>query len=213
MSRDRCLIILAGGKGSRLGQEKARVILKGQNLVERTISRLGFLADDTVIVCAPWQKLPPLDLAVQPKFVTDAFPGRGPLVGIYSGLSVCGAGCAFVAACDMPFINSELVSYMLELSPGYDVVIPRYEGLLEPLHAVYSRNCREAIWEMIERQEYKIDRLFENLNVKYLEVGELAKFDPEHLSFFNINTQQDLVKATELAEILDPAEDSQQELR
>jgi molybdopterin-guanine dinucleotide biosynthesis protein A len=199
LSRNNSLIILAGGKGRRLGQEKAWVELKGQTLLERGISRLGSLVSQIIVVSAPGQKLPVSRTLGGLEVVEDIYPGKGPLVGIYSGLKACIGEGGFVTACDMPFVNPEFARYIINLSPGYDVVIPTYGELREPLHAYYSVECIDAIAKLIDKGNYKVRNLLEQMRVRYIEKGEIDRFDPEHISFFNINTYEDLEKAGTMA--------------
>jgi len=196
------LVILAGGKGSRLGREKAWVQINGQTLLERAIDKLGFLGKKIIIVRAPGQELPPFNITEDVEIVTDVYPGKGPLVGIYSGLVAGGADTSFVIACDMPFVNVDLARYMLNLSTDFDAVVPEYNCFLEPLHAVYSGKCVDIIRGLISKEEYKVDRLLDSVRVRYVKEDELSRFDPEHLSFFNINKPQDLQKAEEIASSL-----------
>ena len=71
--------------------------------------------------------------------------------------------------------------------------------MVEPLHAVYSKNCLKAIEKLLAEDSLKIDSLLKMVKVRHIEAGEIDRFDPEHLSFFNINSQVDLDKATRLA--------------
>ncbi len=199
LSRNNSLIILAGGKGRRLGQEKAWVKLKGQTLLERSVSRLGYLVEQIIVVKAPGQKLPVDHIAGGLEVVEDIYPGKGPLVGIYSGLQACTGEGGFVTACDMPFVNPELARHIINLSPGYDVVIPAYGELLEPLHAYYSVSCLKTIAELVENENYKIRNLLKSVRVKYVEKDEICRFDPERVGFFNINTVEDFEKAIKMA--------------
>ncbi len=199
MKKNYGLVILAGGKGSRLGREKAWVSLNGQNLVERVASRLRCLDGKLVVVYAPLQKKPSLDLDIQPQIVVDVYPGKGPLVGIYSGLKACKADAVFVTACDMPFVNPELVRFLFDLLPGYDAVVPLQNGLTEPLHAVYSSSCLSVMEELIESGERKVESLFDVIKVRYVEKDELEAVDKGCFSFFNINTRKDLKKAEAIA--------------
>ncbi|MCJ7769473.1 MAG: molybdenum cofactor guanylyltransferase [Dehalococcoidales bacterium] len=193
-------IVLAGGKGLRLGHNKALVELDGENLLQRVISRLGFLSSDIILVVAGRQQ--PLKIAGYPKLkiVTDIYPGKGPLVGIYSGLLSSDSAYNLVVACDMPFLNKHLIGYMLDVSVGFDITIPRLGNMVEPLHAIYSKNCLKAIEKLLVEDNLKIDSLLKMVKVRYVEVGEIDSFDPEHLSFFNVNTKADLDIARELAE-------------
>jgi len=101
----------------------------------------------------------------------------------------------------MPFINTELLRYMIELSDDFDAVVPRLEnGMIEPLHAVYSKNCLEIMKIRLENNELGITPFLNQLRVRYIEEVECRRFDPQLLSFFNINRQADLERAIELAE-------------
>ena len=134
------------------------------------------------------------------KIVTDIYPGKGPLVGIYSGLVNSSSFYNLVVACDMPFLNKHLISYMLDVADGFDVIIPRLGNMVEPLHAVYSKNCLKSIEKLLAEDSLKIDRLLKIVKVRYVEAREIDSFDPEHLSFFNVNTKADLDIARGLAE-------------
>jgi molybdenum cofactor guanylyltransferase len=191
-------VILAGGKGSRLGRDKAWVDLGGQTLLERAVANLELIGEQIVIVTANGQQLPPLRPLARLKIVTDINPGQGPLVGIYTGLMNSPRQNNMVVACDMPFLNRRLVEHMLSVAPGFDVVVPRLGARLEPLHAVYARSCLAPIASLLARGSLKIDCLLELVRVRYIGEDELVRFDPSRLSFFNINTPEDLARAQEL---------------
>jgi molybdopterin-guanine dinucleotide biosynthesis protein A len=191
-------IVLAGGKGSRLGRCKALVEIDSQSLLQHVVSRLSFLNSDIIVVIGGGSELPKIAGYPGLRVVTDAYVGRGPLVGIYSGLLASDSFRNLVVACDMPFLNQKLIRYMLDISPGFDLVIPRVKGMVEPLHAVYSKNCLPAMSRVLKEGSFKIDQFFNLVKVRYVEAGEIARFDPKHLSFFNINSEADLAKAIEL---------------
>ncbi len=184
----------------RLGRYKATVDFNGESLIQRVVSRVGFLDGEVIIVIAEGQQPPRVSGCPQPETVTDLYPGRGPLVGIYSGLLKSKSDYNLVVACDMPLLNQSLLAYMVKEAGGFDVAIPRLGNMLEPLHAVYSKNCIQAIEKLLEKGSHKIDRLLEMVKVRYIESEEIDTFDPRHLSFFNINTLQDLDKARRLAD-------------
>ena len=100
----------------------------------------------------------------------------------------------------MPFLNKYLIGYMLDASASFDITIPRLGNMFEPLHAVYSKNCLKAIEKLLAEDSLKIDSLLKMVKVRYVEAGEIDNFDPEHLSFFNVNTKADLDIARELVE-------------
>jgi molybdopterin-guanine dinucleotide biosynthesis protein A len=193
-------IVLAGGKSSRLGQDKALVELGGQTLLQRSVKNLEFLDNEIVVVAAPEQRLPEITVSSRLKIVRDITPGKGPLIGIYTGLCASAYPLSFVVACDMPFVRRALVEKIIRMAPGYDVVIPRRPQGLEPLHATYARSCIGYIETLIKVGRYKIDSLLEMVNVKYLEENEIKPIDPEGVSFFNINTPADITQAMELIE-------------
>lgn len=188
-------VVLAGGKSLRLGQDKTSLLLGGQTLLERVLRGVALLSEELIVVVAhPQDELHlPADLAVRK--VSDLYPGKGSLGGIYSGLAVASAFHSLVVACDMPFLNVKLLRRMKTLASGYDVVIPRLGGQLEPLHAIYSKNCLEPIRGLLEQGDLRIIHFFPAVRVRYLEEDEIAAFDSGYLSFFNINTLADLEKA------------------
>ena len=186
-------IVLAGGTSRRLGRYKALEILGGQSLIERVIDRLSWLDTEIIVVTAREDQAFPPDLKV--KMVSDVYPGGGALVGIYSGLQAASNFYSLVVACDMPFLNVALLRYLMGLSSGFEAVIPKLEGNLEPLHAVYSKDCLGPIEDMLGDDRLKVTGLPGRLKARYVENEEVERFDPEHLSFFNINSESDLQQA------------------
>lgn len=190
-------IVLAGGKNLRLGRYKALETVCGKTLIERVVERLRPLTDRILVVTSQ-EELPLTVTGVE--VLVDVYPGRGPLGGIYTGLLASRSLYSVVAACDMPFLNTELLRYMIELSPDFDVVIPRLgEEMVEPLHAIYSRNCLDNMKTQLERNQLRINSLLNAVRVRYVERAECQRFDPQLLSFFNINYQSDLDRANVLA--------------
>ena len=187
------MIVLAGGKSRRLGRYKALETLGGQSLIERVIDRLSPLGTEILVVTAREDQAFPPDLQV--KRVSDVYPGKGALVGIYSGLKAASNFYSLVVACDMPFLNVALLRYLMGLSSGFDAVIPKLEGKLEPLHAVYSKDCLGPIEDMLGEDRLKVTDLPDRLGVRFVGDKEVETFDPEHLSFFNINSESDLERA------------------
>lgn len=98
----------------------------------------------------------------------------------------------------MPFLSQKLLQYMIESSAGFDAVVPRFGDMLEPLHAIYSKNCLPYIKGQLEQDKLNIRNFFSQIRVRYIEAPEIEKFDPKHLSFFNVNTKADLSLAEEL---------------
>ena len=191
-------IVLAGGKSLRVGSCKAMETICGQSLVKRAIERLKTISNQILIVTS--QEQPDLPITREAEIVEDIYPGKGPLGGIYTGLLASELPYSIVVACDMPFLNVELLRYLIELSEGFDAVIPRLEeGKIEPLHAVYSRKCINTIRAELECDHLKISQALDILRVRYVEREEYHRFDPQLLSFFNINSLADLKQAAAIA--------------
>jgi molybdopterin-guanine dinucleotide biosynthesis protein A len=99
----------------------------------------------------------------------------------------------------MPFLNHALLSYLISLAPGYDVIVPKIDSFLEPLHAVYKINCMSVIENFLQDDKLSVFRLFEYMNTRYVNKEEVNLFDPDHLSFFNVNTKNDLIQAEKIS--------------
>jgi molybdopterin-guanine dinucleotide biosynthesis protein A len=191
-------IILAGGKSLRLGRNKSLENIGGKSLIRWVIDRLAILSTEIIIATAHGEEVP-CSSDVMVKTVADIHTGKGPLAGIYSGLTASSNSRAIVVSCDTPFLSVSLLEYMTKICSKFDVVVPRIEMKTEPLCAVYSKNCLAPIRALLKQNELKIIELFPMVTVRYIEVAEIDRFDPEHLSFFNINSQADLDRARSLA--------------
>jgi molybdopterin-guanine dinucleotide biosynthesis protein A len=191
-------MVLAGGGGLRLGADKTVETVGDRSLLEWVLLQLSFLDSDILLVTAQELSYPWLEGYSRLKVVTDIYPGNGPLGGIYTGLKLSNSFYNLVVACDMPFLNRALLGYMVGVSAGYDLVVPRLEGLVEPLHAVYSRACLAPIERLLKQGILGVRELFHLVRVRYVEAEEIDRFDPEHLSFFNVNTRSDLARARDL---------------
>jgi molybdopterin-guanine dinucleotide biosynthesis protein A len=187
-------IVLAGGESSRLGRDKAFLEVKGQFLIEIIIERLRQLSQEVIIVADETDRYEEFEATL----VSDVYPGKGALGGIYSGVKRASNPYSLVVACDMPFLNLSLLRYMQTLAVSYDVVIPRIGHLREALHAIYAKDCLPFMEEQLQQGDLRIIHFFPHVRVRYVEQEEIEVFDPQHLSFFNINTQGDLQRAMEI---------------
>ncbi len=216
-------IVLAGGQSRRLGRNKAVEPFAGQPLLRRALLRVAQVTapygNDCIVVAADESSAGALPLLDDTRVVLDLYPGLGSLGGIFSGLSAARHPWAIVAGCDMPFLNPELLRYLLSLREGstptnaqrrrattqpcadghWDVVAPVVDGRPEPLHAVYSRACLPHIEERLKAGQLKITGFYDKVRVRYVEESEILRFDPELLSFFNVNSPDQLEQARALA--------------
>ena len=188
-------VVLAGGRSSRLGVDKAGLKLdNAKTLLEGVVDKVKCLSTDVVVVA---------DAVIEldgTRRVNDVLPGGGSLCGLYSGLMAARYPRCLVVACDMPFLNLRLLRYMIERPCDYDVLVPllgeRAHSLeLHPLHAIYTKHCLVAIEQVFASGSKKIRDLYPLVKTVYLNKKEVAAFDPDGLSFFNINTPQDLARA------------------
>jgi molybdopterin-guanine dinucleotide biosynthesis protein A len=185
-------VILAGGKSSRIGEDKAFLLLEGKPLIEIMLDKLKTLFKSLLIITNKPQVYKKYGI----KTYKDIIAEHGPLGGIYTALTKSRSAHSFIVACDMPFLNPDFVRYMLRKIDGFDVVIPRYRGQLEPLCTVYSKNCIPSIENEISKKNLKIRSFFPNVKVKVISEAEILKFDSEGKLFVNINTLPDYRKIT-----------------
>jgi len=191
-------VIMAGGASQRLGRNKALERIGGKALIERVVDSLAPLTTEVLVVVAQPEQAVALHLSPSVRVVSDRYPGRGSLGGIFTGLDASAEPWSLVVACDMPFLNRELLRHLIGESSNVDAVVPLLGGQPEPLHALYSKACLASMERMVRAGDLKIAPLFEAVRVRYVDEGTIDRIDPRHLSFFNINTRADLEEATRL---------------
>ena len=190
-------IILAGGKSLRLGRNKAMETIGGVPLIERVINSLTPITNKLILVTGKDNKSFSSIKSVE--IVADIHPDKGPLSGIYTGLYYSGNLTNIVVACDMPFLNTELLEHMTKLLPSFDAIVPRWpNGQIEALYAAYSISCLPAIRKNLENNQFSVNAFLKKMHVLHLNKRGFSKFDPDLLSFFNINTQADVDLANKL---------------
>jgi molybdopterin-guanine dinucleotide biosynthesis protein A len=191
-------IILAGGKSKRFGHDKVLEKIGNTSLLEQVISHVDPISKDIIIVTAKGRTFAQLANHPKIKIVNDILPEHGSLGGIYTGLVKSKTFHNLVVAADMPFLNESLLRYMIKVANGYDFILPRVNKWYEPLHAIYSRNCIDSIKSILEQGKKVIVELFDYVKVRFVETEEIDRFDPKHVSFFNINTKADMKQAMEV---------------
>lgn len=189
-------VILAGGESRRLGTDKALLELDGQSLLVRMVSKLTMLSDDLVVVTSNPRTYEHLGL--EARLVPDERPGHGALMGIYSGLRAATHERAAVVACDMPFVSIPLLRHMGQQRAACDVVIPRFDDMVEPLHAIYGKRCLPFMADALARDRRQIVAFFDSVQVCYARESTIDRFDPLRAAFFNINSAADWRLAQEM---------------
>ena len=192
-------IVLAGGMSRRLGRDKAVETIEGQSLISRVLDSLSPVAQELVVVVNNHEREEELALPDSVVVAVDIYPDTGSLGGIFTGLSASSNHWGFVVACDMPFLNLELLEYLLSQRGGHDVVVPVIDHRPEPTHAAYSRVCLPAIETRLRANDLKIAKFFDDVRAKYVSQRNIEDLDPGGLSFFNVNTEEDLTRARMLA--------------
>ena len=185
-------IILAGGKSSRLGRNKALEKLGGATLISRVINNISKIANEIVIVINHEDVKQQLPIPKNAKIAVDLYSNKGSLSGIHSGLNSMSGKYGIVVARDMPYINYKIFEYLITKTNGHDIVIPNINDRLQPTHAIYSKSCVKEIEKQLINNDLKITNFFSNMKVKEIFEKDLISFKDYDLSFFNINTEEDL---------------------
>jgi len=191
------VFVLAGGKSSRMGSDKAFLEFRGSTLLERAL-KLAKEVSSSVWVVGPRQKF-----AAFGKIVEDVYPAQGPLAGIHAGLRASGDDLNVVLAVDLPFVESGLIRFLLARAQDTDAlaIVPRFGDGWQPLCAVYRKPFADAAEKALQKSENRIDLLFAKTDVRAIAESELltAGFSPE--MFRNLNTPEELNEARRLDEI------------
>lgn len=185
-------IILAGGKSSRMGRNKAFLEIDGQRLIDRTVGIFKDLFDEVLLVTNT-----PLDYIDQDvRIVTDLISGKGPIGGIYTGLFFASFERVFAASCDMPFLNRKFIKYVAGLQGDWEVAVPDACGSLQPLHAVYNRRCMKEMRRCIDGDECRMSGFCGRVRMLKIPEDDMKAFGSSRILFANVNTEEDLAHLT-----------------
>ena len=189
-------VILAGGRSSRMGENKLFLPLGNKPVIGHLIDTLNRVFSECIVVTDD-----PASYYSYPVRVTEDLikcPQKNSLTGIHAGLTFARHQYCMVVAGDMPFIRESVLTYLCKLSDGYDVTIIREGEHFQPLCAIYHKNCLPHMEKLLFAKRYKILDFFPDVRIRYVDARELLSLDPELISFFNVNTPQDYEKALAL---------------
>ena len=186
--RDVTGVILAGGKSSRFGINKAFSEINGSRLIDIVAGLLTSIFTRTVLITNSPEEYSYLGLPIR----KDLIRGLGPIGGILTGLEDIRDEAGFFIACDMPFVSEDLIRYIVSVRGEFDAVVPKIDWKIEPLHALYRKSCLPVIRELITSGVYQTIKAFERLDVRYLNEAEIKANDPRMRSFFNVNRPEEL---------------------
>ncbi|MCJ7783332.1 MAG: molybdenum cofactor guanylyltransferase [Desulfobacterales bacterium] len=182
-------IILSGGKSIRMGENKAFIQIEGVPIIKRIYDLFKELFQEVIIVTNQKELFSNFDS----KIYSDLIPSKGALGGLYTGIFFSSFHHSFCVACDMPFIKKTVVQYLIEDMDDEDVIVPRTKDGLQPLHAIYSKNCVDPIRKSIDEGKSKIIDIYDQVNVKIVDEKDFLCFDPGRESFINVNTPEELL--------------------
>ncbi|NYT00671.1 MAG: molybdenum cofactor guanylyltransferase [Methanocellales archaeon] len=193
-------VILAGGKSTRINTNKSMVQIGNKKMIEHVRDNLSGIVDEVLVVAGDMGQRDKISTVIYGTSLThDPVIGYGPVAGILAGLQSAKGDYAMVVACDMPFVNPDVVDFLFSLAEGYDAVVPRWpDGNIEPLHAIYKRNSTiKACESAIERDDRRIISPLNALSkVRYVSIEKIKEIDPELKTFINVNTMADLERAS-----------------
>jgi molybdenum cofactor guanylyltransferase len=181
-------VILAGGKSTRYGGNKAFALIDGIALIERVIQVMSSVFSDLLLITNTPEEYTHLHLPM----VQDLIKGLGPLGGIYTGLKSISGEAGFFVACDMPYLCAPLIRHIVRLQGDSDAVVPRLGWMVEPLHSLYALTCIDAIEALIRSGNCQILQFFQKVRVRYVDEEVLRTFDPQLRCLANVNRPEDL---------------------
>jgi molybdopterin-guanine dinucleotide biosynthesis protein A len=165
-------------------------------LIEDLIEQLAGLGAETLLITNRPHDYGHLGL---PMF-GDVLPDKGALGGLYTALYYASQPHTLCVACDLPFVKRPLLEHLIVLRSEADAVVPRLNGEAEPFRAVYARACLAPIRRALDDGRMRVISFFPEVRVRFVDEAEINRFDPQHLSFFNLNTPEDLERARQIAQ-------------
>ena len=196
----RTAVILAGGFSKRFGRDKGLVEMAGKPLIRHVTDRIIKLFNEIIVVVSNEIQKEKLISTIQPrvKIIIDKYNVRSPIVGTISGFEISSSKYSFLFGCDTPFISINVISFLLQRCKNKDALIPRWPNrYTEPLHAVYNtKSALKSAEIAYKRKQLDMNSMIDNMkNVQYISTLILKQLDPRLITFFNVNTIQDLEKA------------------
>jgi molybdopterin-guanine dinucleotide biosynthesis protein A len=182
-------VILAGGKSSRFGSNKALAMVDGKPLIQHVADLMSSLFPECILITNTPAEYEFLSLPM----AHDRYQDSGPLAGIHAALLKISTPRAFVVACDMPNLSPELIQYICNINEQeYEVIIPSPEKGQEPLFGIYHKKSLEVIESYLQQKDFKIISVLEDLQVRRVSEQEILSITEDLGCFKNINRPTDL---------------------
>ncbi len=189
------IVIQSGGQSTRMGEEKGLVPFCGKPLIQNVLERVKHIGDEIIIVT----NKPDLYNFLKGKIVTDIYQNYGAIAGLHSGLSYARYDVVINLACDIPYVNADLLIFLVEKlnkHPDMDVIIPKTELGYEPMQAVFrKKNCLPAVESVINQGKRRMISWFDLVNVMEIHEPTLRTFNKNLENFINMNTKNELKTA------------------
>lgn len=187
-------VILAGGKSSRMGENKALLPINGLTNIERIKNILAEQFEDIILVANDQTPYEFLKLPI----VNDLVREKGPLAGIQAGLLKAKHEANVFVACDMPFLSKDVINVLIDNSEGYDAVVPIISGVRHPLFALYKKSVLKYLNDCLSNEKLRIKHLLDGIKVNYVDESHFEAADLETV-FFNMNDKMQYEEAKRLA--------------
>jgi molybdopterin-guanine dinucleotide biosynthesis protein A len=196
-------IVLSGGLSTRFGQDKGLLKLGDKPLIRYVLNAVEKLVEERIVVVSSKQQLEVYERACGDlaTILTDRGKEHSPLAGTLTGLQEAQGEYSLILPCDTPFVSRNVISLLLELAPGRNACVPRWpNGYVEPLQAVYRTQCALKSCETaLQEKQLDVKAMLDRLQcIRYVSTLVLQQLDPELITFFNINTPQDLKRAEQI---------------
>lgn len=182
--------ILAGGQARRLGgQDKRALLIDGVTILDRQLAALRPLTCDITLVGGGQAPEPALTA------IADLLPGTGALGALYTALATATSRRVLVLACDLPFVTTPFLEYLLRVAPDAAAVVPESPAGAQPLCAVYQRDAASSLRATLDEGDLSVRNAVARLDPRRLSTGELRPFDPDGWLLWNVNTPGDHSRA------------------
>jgi len=182
-------ILLAGGKSRRFKENKAIAKYNGERLIEGIANLLNKHFHQVYLVVDSKEKYTFVENCI---IIEDVIPNKGPVGGIYTGLLASEEKYNYIMACDMPLMSGRFLEYIKNWEQNFDVLLPKYNGYIEPLAGIYSKNCLPIIEKNLRDNKLSIRDFLKEVKMQLIDESLINRNFPNKNIFYNINYQKDL---------------------
>ncbi len=177
--------ILAGGKSSRMGEDKGLILFNGKPMIAHVIEQLK-PAVKKIIIVSNNKAYEQFGFDVINDLVTDI----GPAGGILTALSQTDTNYNFICSCDMPFIKTDAINFLIENSFDFEITVAVHQEKIQPLFSVYSKSCLAEWKNQVQKNNFILQELITQYNLQKLEMKNMQSFD--ETIFTNLNSKSEL---------------------